>query len=396
MLSPQPFFEPRGSPLLVLWRLRAMSQLGHTIDLATYHVGQDVSIPGVSIHRTPRIPAIKSVRIGPSPTKLFLDVLLFIKAFRLLRNGEYDLLFTNEEASFLGIILVKLFGIRHLYDMHSSLPDLLTTFQYGRFRPLIRIFQWLERKAIASSDAIITAYPELEEHVKRIDQNAQQVMIESVADEGDSVAVSEADVAAFRASHQCLDGRRVVLYTGNFLPYQGLDLLINSAKQVLRQRDDVAFLLVGGTQDQVQYHRTLVEKLGIAAHFHFTGVVAPEEIPLFVKISDVLVSPRTGGTNTPLKIFSYLQSGKPIVATNLYTHTQVLNNSVSVMVEPEPDALAAGILSVLDSPVLADKLGSEARRHFENNYSVESFIEKTQQALRLATQPETIHEPARQ
>ena len=47
------------------------------------------------------------------------------------------------------------------------------------------------------------------------------------------------------------------------------------------------------------------------------------------------------GTNTPLKIYSYLRSGKPIVATNLLTHTQVLTPDIAKLVEPKPGPFAA-------------------------------------------------------
>ena len=70
--------------------------------------------------------------------------------------------------------------------------------------------------------------------------------------------------------------------------------------------------------------------MGLSKFFRFTGIRPPSEVRTAVHLCDILVSPRTSGTNTPLKIYSYLRSGKPIVATNLYTHTQVLNEEVSV------------------------------------------------------------------
>ena len=146
VLAPQPFFEPRGVPIAVFWRLRALSELGHEVDLLTFHVGQDVSIPEVVHHRTPNIRFIKTIKIGPSLTKLFLDVLLLIKAFRLLRKGRYDILVSTEEASFFGILLAKIFRVRHIYDMHSSLPDQLRDLPKYRFRLLVHLFEWLERK----------------------------------------------------------------------------------------------------------------------------------------------------------------------------------------------------------------------------------------------------------
>ncbi|MBI3596675.1 MAG: glycosyltransferase [Nitrospirae bacterium] len=310
MIAPQPFFKPRGTPFSVLERLKALSHLGHEVDLLTYHLGQDVFIPNVVIHRTPHIRFIKAIRIGPSLTKLFLDILLLVKAFRLLQKGRYNLIHAHEEASFFGVLFAKLFGIRHLYDMHSSLPQQLTlsNFQYTRFTPLIRSFEWLEQYVIKSTDVIITICPELEKHVKKVNGSVPQIMIEDVVFEEKSQAVSEEVLRLFRKAHS-LDGKRVVLYTGNFEPYQGLDLLVASAERVLRKQKDVVFLLMRGEPDQVRRYQNWVRNLGLLPHFRFTGLRPHEEVPQAILLSHVLVSPRISGTNTPLKIYSYLQSG---------------------------------------------------------------------------------------
>ncbi len=384
MLAPQPFFEPRGTPFSVLGRLKALSHLGHQVDLVTYHMGQDVSIAGVSIYRTPRIPFIKSVKVGPSLAKVFLDALVLATAARLLLRRRYDLLHTHEEASFFGVLLAWLFRLPHVYDMHSSPPQQLSNFQFTRFGPLVWLFQWLERRVIASSDAVITICPALEEHVKQVCQDARQVMIENVASEADPWAAPEADVRRPRDSYPQLDSRRVVLYAGTFEPYQGLDMLLAAAAPVARQAGDVLFVLVGGKPEQVQRYQAMARSLGVADHVLFTGTRPPEEVPAFIRLAHVLVSPRASGTNTPLKVYSYLRSGKPIVATDLPTHTQVLTPQVAVLVRPEAESLAQGILSVLQDPALARRLGESARLLFQQKYSFESFLRKTEQVLQMA------------
>ena len=82
----------------------------------------------------------------------------------------------------------------------------------------------------------------------------------------------------------------------------------------------------------------------------FTGQQPAREIPGFVQACDVLVSPRIRGTNTPLKIYSYLRSGKPIVATDLLTHTQVLTPEIALLVAPEPEPFAAAMLALHRQP----------------------------------------------
>ncbi len=384
MIAPQPFFEPRGTPFSVSGRLRALSQLGHDVDLVTYHVGQNLVIPRVAIFRTPVLRFVRHVPIGPSQTKLFLDVLLLFRALGLMLTKRYDLLHTHEEASFFGVLLARMFRVPHVYDMHSSLPQQLTNFQYTRFRPMVRLFEWLESRTINSSDAVITICPALAEQVRKLNGRVPHLMIENVPSvDEDPEVVSEESLRRFRLDNS-LEGKRVVLYAGNFEPYQGIDLLLSSVEQVVARAQDAVFLLVGGKPEQVQHYRDLVAQRGLSSHFRFTGQRPPKEIAGYMRLAEVLVSPRTVGTNTPLKVYEYLQSGKPMVATNLPTHTQVLNEDVAVLVAPDPKALALGILSLLENPACARKVGAHARKLYESRYSFQSFVKKTELVLRMA------------
>lgn len=384
MIAPQPFFEPRGTPFSVLGRLKGLSELGHEVDLLTYHIGKNVPIPGVTIHRTPRLGFIKSVRIGPSGPKMLLDVLLLFKAIWFLLRRRYDLIHTHEEASFFGIILAKLFIKPHLYDMHSSPTEQLSNFKYTRLRLLVRAFDWIERRVINSSSAVITICPALAEHVKAVNSRVPQMMIENVVSERDPASISTKEVESFRLAHPQLKGKKVIFYGGTFETYQGLDLLIESAYRVVAQRDDVTFLMVGGKPEQVEHYQRIVDECELTENFYFTGSRPPEEIPVFVALSDVLLSPRTAGTNTPLKIYSYLESGKPIVATDLYTHTQVLNPNVAMLTAPNPDDFSDGILAIVNDSDMGRHLGHRGRELFEANYSFQTYVEKTESVLRMA------------
>ena len=132
------------------------------------------------------------------------------------------------------------------------------------------------------------------------------------------------------------------------------------------------------------YYEERARDLGLSQSFLFTGIRPPEEVPAFIRLSDILVSPRTRGTNTPLKIYSYLQSAKAIVATDLYTHTQVLDRNVSVLADPDAEAFAEGIISVLDDAQLAESLGQRAKELFESDYTFQAYVLKTERAVQLA------------
>ena len=73
MIAPQPFFEPRGTPFSEFHRIRALTDLGHTVDLVTYPFGQDVTMAGLRVYRSLRVPLLTRVKIGPSLAKIPLD-----------------------------------------------------------------------------------------------------------------------------------------------------------------------------------------------------------------------------------------------------------------------------------------------------------------------------------
>ncbi len=109
----------------------------------------------------------------------------------------------------------------------------------------------------------------------------------------------------------------------------------------------------------------------------FTGHQPARDIPAFVEAADILASPRIAGTNTPLKIYSYLRAGKPIVATDLLTHTQVLDRETALLVapsrRPSPPRSSGCWPTRLERAQLARAAGERAR----TRYSREVYVSRT-------------------
>jgi glycosyltransferase involved in cell wall biosynthesis len=378
MIAPEPFFEPRGTPFSEFHRIRALAELGHTVDLVTYPFGKDVTIPGLRIFRSLRPPFVTQVAIGPSLAKIPLDILLGITAIRRALSGRYDAVHSHEEGSFIGVVLAAALGVPHLYDMHSSLPQQLTNFAYSRSRVLARLFAWAERLVLRRSRVVIVICPHLEETVRAIDPSVRTVLIENSPGSGDTPVPGSG--ARIRAELGLPPGAPLVLYTGTFEAYQGLDLLFAAAAHVARQRPDVRFVLAGGRADQVEKARTQARAAGAGNVVVFAGQRPAEEIPDFLDAADVLVSPRSSGTNTPLKIYQYLRSARPIVATRLLTHTQVLNDEVAFLADPTPAAFGDAVLAALADPDRARQVGRQARQLADTKYSYDAYLSRTRQA----------------
>jgi glycosyltransferase involved in cell wall biosynthesis len=378
MIAPEPFFEPRGTPFSEYHRIRALLELGHTVDLVTYPFGRDVSLPGLRVFRCLRPPFVRDIRIGPSMAKIPLDLALAVTALRRASSERYDAVHSHEEGSYIGVLIAGVLGVPHLYDMHSSLPQQLTNFAFSRSRVLARAFTWMERFVVRRSRVVVVICPHLQDVVRGIEPNVPAVLIENAPGSGDApVAGSGAQV---RAELGLPAAAPVVLYTGTFEAYQGLDLLFEAAKQVLARRPDVRFVLAGGRPDQIAAARVTAERAGLGGSVIFAGQRAAEEIPLFLDAADVLVSPRSVGTNTPLKIYQYLRSGRPIVATRLLTHTQVLNDDVAILTSATAEGFASGILDALNDPVRARAVGESAKELADTKYSYEAYLSRTRQA----------------
>lgn len=378
MVAPEPFFEPRGTPLSVFHRLQALAELGHEVDLVTYPYGEPVEIPGVRIFRSPRLPFLRRVKVGPSWPKIPLDLLLFVRALGRLWRGGYQAIHTHEEAAFLGALLRRLARLPHCYDMHSSLPQQFENFSFTSSRTVVRIWGILERWAVRGSDLIICICPSLEDVVRGINPARPVLTIENpMLFEGQTVPGQA--VAEIRRRWG-LEGRRAVLYTGTFEAYQGVDLLLRSVSRVLEAAEDARFVLVGGEERQVRPMRELAQRLGVGEAVAFTGQRPLSEMPAYFEVADVLVSPRTTGLNTPLKIYSYLASDRPIVATRILAHTQVLTPDVAVLTDPTPEGLAAGISSLLADKPLAERLARRARAFAEAEFSHAAYLAKVRRA----------------
>jgi glycosyltransferase involved in cell wall biosynthesis len=200
-----------------------------------------------------------------------------------------------------------------------------------------------------------------------------------------------ADSAEIRRRFSLSSATPLVLYTGTFEAYQGLDLLFEAMAIVRQRRPDVRLLLAGGKPNQVQHATAAALTAGILDVTLFAGERPAAEIPAFLLACDVLVSPRSKGTNTPLKIYQYLRSGKPIVATRLLTHTQVLSDETAILTGASAGEFAEGILAALADPARAAAVARKARELADRKYSDEAYVERTRRAYAaLAAQPPSI------
>ncbi len=384
VIAPQPFFTPRGTPFSVYYRTLVSSELDVDIDLLTYGEGKDVDIAGVRIIRAPRFRWLGNVKTGPSMLKLFLDVFVFIRAVGLLLTKRYDFVHAHEEAVFFSRFLKPIFRFRLVYDMHSSLPQQLSNFNYTDSQLIYRLFKWLEDSSINAADAVITICPDLADYVSTVITNPDKhYLIEnSIFEPVRLVAATTPGISDIEPELVQLPvDRQFFVYAGTLEHYQGIGLLIQAFRLVLKSCPQSYLIIVGGTPEQVEKYNQLAVDEGIMGDSCFTGRVPQKNAIEYTSLAGVQVSPRTEGTNTPLKIYQQLASGIPLVATDIYSHTQVLDRNVAFLAAPEPLPFAEAMISAISEPDKAHRVTENALRLYEENYSRKRYVDKLRELL---------------
>ena len=356
------------------------------MDLLTYGEGDDIDLPNVRIVRIPRVPFCSDVKVGPSGIKLILDMLLVLWTIGMLLRNRYSFVHAHEESVFWAGWLKPIFGFQLVYDMHSSLPQQLRNFGYTDSRLVVRTFEWLERAALDKADAVITICPDLERYaVSAMPDRNRHLLIENSVFGSVRLKARRATRYPFLGAEalRVPDGKQILLYAGTFERYQGLGLLLRAFARARSRMPDAVLVLVGGTPSQLHAIRSEAEALELGDSCVIVGRVAPDQVRDLIARAAVLLSPRIDGTNTPLKVYEQLASGIPLVATRIYSHTQVLNDDVCFLVDPTEEAMAAGLVAALTDQDARRRVAAAALALYAERYSPDAYEAKMRRLLEV-------------
>lgn len=369
LLASQPFYQERGTPIAVDRLVNVLSREGAEIDMITYHEGQDRVYDQVTIYRTSGLGFVRNIRPGFSWKKLVSNLLMLVIAFQLAGRNRYQLVHAVEDAVFIALLLKLFFKIPYVYDMDSSMAQQLVEAKpaLGRFA---RVLHWFEGLAVRQAKVVVPVCDALVQ-AAALHRPRKVVLLPDVS-------LLEPPRPGFVEDLRTTNNISgvMLMYVGNLEPYQGIDLLIESFAQVRAQNDQAELVIIGGDQNRIAFYTERCREYEIAPYVHFLGSRPLDLLSTYLAQADILVSPRIKGNNTPMKIYSYLDSGKALVATDLPTHTQVLNHQVAVLAQPEPAAFAAGLLALLEDAELRAEYGAAGKELIRTNYTLAAFTER--------------------
>ena len=372
MVAPQPFFTVAGTPLNVLQMCRASTQLGYSVHVVTLSMGEDVVMPGLHCHRAARVPFVNRIPIGFSVSKAFCNILLAIKVVHLLRCHQFLAIHAIEEAAFFAVPLARLFGVSAIADLDSDVCEQLDRHRSILARRLVGLASVLRRNALRECTCAVTVAPSLTDLVAQISPGTRVFEIRDIP-VGSATSTPDARTVERLRRAFGLDVSCSVVYTGNFDKRQGIDTLVRAMPGVLTRFAGTTLLLVGGEPQEMSEMRALARSLGVSHAVRLAGKQNPALMPAFMRLAAVLVSPRREPLVTPLKIYSYMAAGRPIVATDLPTHTQVLDSDSATLVTASPEGIASGIIRTLQDPAAASRRAERALWLIQRNHTFEHF-----------------------
>ena len=370
-IAPHPFYQERGTPIACRLLCEALVSEGHRVDLLTYPEGNDIEISNFRIFRTIRLPLLKNIPIGLSFKKLVCDMLLVFSLIRRCAGKHYDVVHAGEESVFLAIWLRFLHGARVVYDMDSSLAD-----QVVEKFPVLGFLAWyldaFEKMAFRDAELILPVCDALARKIWQVDRKKPLEILEDVFFEPEKTGIAVEDLRKDLPASVPM-----MLYVGNLEKYQGIDLLLESLSMLVSSGQREWILnMVGGVEADIFRYREMTDKLGLQDNVKFLGPRPLAQLPLLLDQADILLSPRIKGGNTPMKLYSYLASGKPVLATRISSHTQAVDDTSCVLVEPEASAMAEGLQRLMSDPSLRKQIGEAGKALAYGRYSLKTYREK--------------------
>lgn len=365
VIAPQPFYQERGTPIAVDLLVKTLSKHNHQVDLLTFDIGEDRHYENVVIHRVSTIPKIKVVNPGFSPQKIYYDVFLFFRLLYLLLTKKYDVIHAVEESVFMACVLRPIFRVPYIDDIDSCMTTQLVD-KFPLLKRFYKVLHKLETIPMRYATAVVPMCELFAEDAKKAGAK-RIVVLKDVSLIQEGVECDEDIRAKFS-----IEGK-ISMYIGNLESYQGLDFLLNSFVMVLKQLSNAKLIIIGGEDKDIEYYKRITQELSISDSVLFLGKRPVAMIGAYMRQADLLVSPRIHGVNTPMKIYSYIDSGIAVLATDRLTHNQVLTNKISRLSEANEESFSDNMVDLLSNDVARKELADNAKKYVRSEHSYEQF-----------------------
>ncbi|MBX4211212.1 MAG: glycosyltransferase family 4 protein [Candidatus Yanofskybacteria bacterium] len=281
----------------------------------------------------------------------------FISAFRLqwyVRNQSADIIYSRDELP--------------LYLLSFGQPQNLV-FEAHRFSPQ-RVFFY--RRFLKKGYKLVVISEGLRQRFLEFGFPPERVLTAHDGIDLEEFTVHETKEVLRKELNLPL-GKKIIGYVGQLTTFgreKGVASLLEAFKAIHKQHPESLLLIVGGSGPDIQHYQ---EASGTNEAILFAGYKPHTSVPRYLAACDVLAMPYPDTEHyrvfmSPLKLFEYMASGRPIIATDLQSIREVLNEKNAVLVAPDTvDALSEGLLHLLEDKTWGEQKALQALQDIKHH-----------------------------
>lgn len=372
MLAPTMFFADYGCHVRILEEAVVLRELGHHVTILAYPNGRDIwEIPVV---RSWGVPFNARIEVGSSRHKIYLDILMGIKALFYTLKHKPDIIHGHlHEGSLIGWILSKITGAPLVFDFQGSLTSEMLDHKFiSQDGAAHKLFHWLEKKIDHMGRAIFTS----SNHGAQVLTHDYGVPVGRVHPTPDCVnphtfdpgQYSATEISATKHQLNLPDDKTMLVYVGLLTQYQGVDFMLQALQKLSLKRDDFHLLLMGFPA--VEKYRQMARGLGVAERVTFTGKVPYEALARYLAVGNIAIAPKLSNTEGNGKILNYASMALPIVAFKTPVSREYLGGHGIYAKDFTAPALADALDIALNYSAQARKvMGNTLRHRIQQHYT---------------------------
>ncbi len=307
----------------------------------------------------------------------FLDVAVYYQLKKILKTLSPDIIHTHSaKAGILG----RLAG--YAVKDASNKPKIVHTIHGLAFHDyqhflINKLYIEIEKYTAKKTDAIITVADVMSEKAlsKGIGKKEMYTTAYSAIDEELFLKTPTQDeINSFRDKYNIKHDATVIVTVARLAHLKGHNYIIESAERLADKYPDLIWLFVGEGQLRAQLIKQISDA-GLSDRFRFTSLLQPEEIPLALHSSDILVhcSLREGLARV---LPQAMLAGKAVISFDIDGAKEVVNDKTGYLLEPENvEALVEACDQLIRYPQLRETLGQDGRELVKKMFAPKTMVD---------------------
>ncbi len=258
--------------------------------------------------------------------------------------------------------------------IYSRNPEIVWLFGMRRRKTIFEAHRWSKKNAwlykflIKRAVAIITVTNKLSEILASNGVDKKKILVAP-----DGVDLKKFDISLTKEQARGtvnLSMEKLILgYAGSFKTMgedKGIVNVFKAIKILSPSYPNIFFAAVGGSKDDIQVHQKIADSMGVSNNIALMEKVSMDRLAIYQKACDSLLMPfpftkHYAHYMSPLKMFEYMASKRPIIASGLPSIREILNDNNAVLVKPgDYKDLADGIEKIIINKELSDRLAEQA------------------------------------